>query len=191
MKTHPPSLYTVDSVIWEKKKNKGNQQIHFSLLSPVFQKPAQPDKRFDKVVPTSNAKLFDKPCWLTGVCGNAHQQKHPYHLRDRDFTFSLPSDSCKAQDIYKKGYLIISTTKSYCSSKAQPISKTSAYLSLAVKEDWETCLTVTITSAVTVFVKTCKVSFPPALTRKQNNPVNSIFCGLWKLQQPNSRDPQS
>lgn len=150
MKTHPPSLYTVDSVIWEKNENKGNQQIDFSLHCSLllFQKSAQPDKHFDEVMPSPFAKLFDKPYWLIGVCGNAHQQEHPYHLRDRGVTFSLSSDSCKAQDIYRKGYLFISTTKSYRSSKAQPISKTSTYLSLAVKEDWETCLTVTIKLAV-------------------------------------------
>lgn len=113
MKTHPLSLYTVDSVIWEEKENKGNQQIDFSLhcCLLLFQKPAQPDKHFDEVMPTSFAKLFDKPYWLMGVCGNAHQQEHPYPLSDGDVTFSLSSDSCKAQDIYRKGYLFISTTK--------------------------------------------------------------------------------
>lgn len=97
-------------------------------------------------------------------------------------TLSLSSDSCKAQDIYRKRYLFISTTKSYCSSKARPISKTSAHLSLAVKEDGETCLTVTRELAVTEVVKTFKISFADDLSTPSANKETKQSCEfhfLW------------
>lgn len=72
---HIHQVLSVDSVIWEKNENKGNQQTDFSLRCCLllFQKPAQPDKHYDEVVSTSFAKLFDKPFWLIGVYGNAQE----------------------------------------------------------------------------------------------------------------------
>lgn len=95
--------------------------------------------------------------------------------------YFLSSDTCKVQDIYRKGYLIISTTKTIVQAKYRDFQNLSLPFS-SCKTGLGTCLTVTTKLAVTVFVKTCKVSFAGDISNPNTNKETKQSCEfhfLW------------